>query len=1248
MSCLPSPRLLASALRLVGGLLVATALAVPAGWAQRAPSNAEALAQPARNLEARTAAAQAATDRLAALAAEAAKTTLQPLRRPAPRRLPDALRARLEPIPYAAAKTGQVATFVVTGAGDTPDAAPGDGACADAAGTCTLRAALEEAEATAARDSIAFAPSDTPLRIAVGSLLPTVTQPLVLDGTTPGCDTGPCVVLDGGRSVEIGLTVSGPNVTVRGLAVGGFTQVGGLVTGADAAGARVEGSYFGVEADGATALPNGTGLVVEEGAAGTLITGCVVSGNAFDGLLVLGAGTDATRIAQTFVGTDASGTGRLGNSAGGLVVGEGATSTRIEGSVVAASGLDGVFIVGAGTDGTQLEDNRIGVDVTGTLNLGNAGAGVLVAEGAANTTIGVRRSPTAVSNVIGGNGEAGIFVQNPGTDGTSIGGNHLGTDRDGTTALPNRFGVVVGFEAANTLIGGLDEGAGISQGNLISGNLGHGVFVVEDAPGTLLVTNSIGTDVTGLVAIPNLFSGVFVAQGPQEVRIGVPDGTDDAQVGSLRYGNLISGNAQAGVLLSGAGTSANQVESNRIGTDASGRLRLPNGEGGVAIVAGASGNVIGGTAPGTANVISGNDRDGVALGGRGTSGNAVVGNLIGTDPTGTLAVANAAFGVLVTGGASGNVVGGTPDAPNVVSGNAQDGVVLFAAATSGNEIADNVIGADITGTEPLGNRVGVFVDGGAASNTIARNVIAGNRNDGILVRNVRTAGTLIGGNGIGVDASGTVPLGNGFSGVFVDGAVPRTALRDNVIGGHPFDGIGLDGAVDTIIEGNAIGTDAAGTLNLGNRTAVFLLRDATGTRIGGMEDGVGNRIAFSRQAGVVLPTAGAGNAILGNRFYGQRFQGIDLLRDGPTPNDPGDPDDGPNRLQNTPVLTAVSEDGQALIIDYAVDSDPGAADYGTDGLLVEFYATDADGDEGQTLLGRARFTTMDHAAGRAQATLDGGAMLLGETDAIVATATDAAGNTSEFSAPAPRTADAPRLVATKAAELQGDDGDGQAEPGQTIRYIIRLRNASTAPAENVVFGDTVDPATVLDRSTIVVAPDTAGTLQPGLEDDRFEVALGTLAGGETVEIRFDVTVRADAETALRNQGTLNAEGLAQLVTDDPLTTTLADATVTPLAGDEGTTTEDAPAPDAFRLEAAYPHPASGQTALPLHVPAGGAHVRVAVYDVLGRVATRLVDGWLPAGPHTVRWDVQALPSGLYLVQAQAGAQVVVRRVLVVR
>ena len=1248
MSCLPPLRLLVSALQLACLMLIAGALIVPAARAQTVPAGAEALAQPDRDLDAQTAAAQIATDRLAVFAEAAAKTTLQPLRRLDPRRLPETLRARLEPVPHAASKAGQVATFVVTGTEDAPDAAPGDGACATAAGTCTLRAALEEAEATAARDSIAFAPSDTPLRINVEGMLPTVTQPLVIDGTTAGCTRGPCVVLDGGGAVEIGLALSGPNISVRGLAVGGFTQVGLLVTGTTARRVHVEGSYFGVEADGATAFPNGTGLIVEEGAAETLVTGCVVSGNAFDGLLVLGAGTDATHITQTYVGTDASGTGRLGNSAGGLVVGEGATETRIEGSIVAASGLDGIYIVGTGTDGTRLEDNRIGVDVTGTLNLGNAGAGVLVAEGATNTTIGIRRSPAAVSNVIGGNGEAGIFVQNPGTDGTTIDGNHLGTNRNGTAALPNRFGIVVGFEAAGTRIGGYDGLADISQGNLISGNLGHGVFIVENAPGTALAANTIGADITGLVAIPNLFSGVFVAEGPQGVRIGAPDGTDDAQVGSLRYGNLISGNAQAGVLLSGTGTSRNRIENNLIGTDTSGRLRLPNGEGGVAIVAGAQDNEVGSGAPGSGNLISGNDRDGVALGGRGTSGNTVVGNRIGTDPEGAFAVPNAAFGVLVTGGASGNEIGGTIGRPNVISGNVQNGVVLFAEQTSDNRITHNHIGTDASGTRPLGNRTGILVDGGASANTIARNVIASNRNDGILIRNVRTAGTLIDRNGIGVDASGAAPLGNGFGGVFIDGAVPRTALRDNVIGGHPFDGIGLDGAVDTAVEGNAIGTDASGTRNLGNRTAIFLLRGAAGTRIGGLEEGVGNRIAFSRQAGVVLPTAGAGNAILGNRFYGQRFQGIDLLRDGPTPNDPDDPDDGPNRLQNTPVLTAVREDGQALVVDYAVDSDPSAADYGTDGLLVEFYATDADGDEGQTLLGRARFTTMDHATGRAQATLSDAALLLGRSDAVVATATDAAGNTSEFSAPAPRTADAPRLAATKAAELQDDDGDGQAEPGQTIRYIVRLRNASTAPAENVIFRDTVDPATVFDRGSVVVSPDTAGTVQPGLEDDRFEVALGTLAGGETVEVRFDVTVRADAETALRNQGTLNADGVAQLVTDDPLTPVLADATVTPLVGDEGTTVEDASVPDAFRLGDAYPHPASGVTALPLHVPIGGVHVRVAVYDVLGRVAVRLVDGWLSAGPHTVRWDVQALPSGLYLVRAQAGAQVVVRRVLVVR
>ena len=118
----------------------------------------------------------------------------------------------------------------------------------------------------------------------------------------------------------------------------------------------------------------------------------------------------------------------------------------------------------------------------------------------------------------------------------------------------------------------------------------------------------------------------------------------------------------------------------------------------------ASHNTIGGTTPGSGNLISGNT-NGVEI--DGASGNLVQGNLIGTDTTGRLAMGNTGAGVLIENGSSSNTIGGpVGGARNVISGNAE-GVAITGATTTGNVVAGNLIGTDINGTfagQPLGRR----------------------------------------------------------------------------------------------------------------------------------------------------------------------------------------------------------------------------------------------------------------------------------------------------------------------------------------------------------------------------------------------------------------------------------------------------------------------------------------------------------------------------------------------------------------
>jgi uncharacterized repeat protein (TIGR01451 family) len=202
--------------------------------------------------------------------------------------------------------------------------------------------------------------------------------------------------------------------------------------------------------------------------------------------------------------------------------------------------------------------------------------------------------------------------------------------------------------------------------------------------------NFIGTNATGTAVLANGSVGVQISTGATNNIIGTnADGVSDAL-----EGNVISGNALDGVNIQGAGTSGNQVAGNRIGTNAAGTAPLPNLRDGVRIRLGATGNIIGVDGDGVGdtaegNLISGNALNGVNLF-EAASGNFMAGNKIGTDVSGTAALGNASFGVFFQDGASNNTVGGSfAGAGNVIAFNAS-GVVVGSLPTDTTTV-DNVI-----------------------------------------------------------------------------------------------------------------------------------------------------------------------------------------------------------------------------------------------------------------------------------------------------------------------------------------------------------------------------------------------------------------------------------------------------------------------------------------------------------------------------------------------------------------------------
>lgn len=606
-----------------------------------------------------------------------------------------------------------------------------------------------------------------------------------------------------------------------------------------------------------------------------------------------------------------------GGAFSGFDVGRNATGTEICRLSIVGFTDNGILTA---ADDTLVAGNLIGID--GSLSVDANGTGVYVqdfADGVDGVVIG---GTGLAGNVVSGNTHAGIRFRGTGS-GHLVRGNLIGTDTSGTaSAGAQTWGVDVD-DGIDVTVGGTTA----AEGNVISGNGNSGVYIAEGR----VEGNLIGTDVTGTAAVPNATAGVYV-RGEDVVVGGTATGA----------GNTISGNGSYGVFAVDPTT----IQGNRIGTSAAGTapLAAPQTHG-VYLQSDAGGSLVGGSASGAVNVISGNADKGVYV--LGVDDVAVQGNLIGTDATGSSAIPNDT-GVETTG--ANTVIGGTAAGEgNLIAGNTNasdigNGVYDLGAGTT---IQGNEIGLAADGTalaNDRGIRLGSISDGAQIGGTAAGagNVISGNDTSqstsaGILAGQ-NSANATIQGNVIGLAPDGVTPRPND-SGIRVDKSIDITigggaAGAGNVISGNSRVGLTIAGGTteNPVVQGNMIGTDAGGTLDLGNGQQGVFLTNATNALIGGTGAGEGNVIAHNGFEGIDAgPGSGTllGARFLGNRIFDNDEFAIDLeggsAGEGPDANDAGDVDDdtNPNRLQNFPVLTAAVTDGSQSEIAGTIDTTPG-------------------------------------------------------------------------------------------------------------------------------------------------------------------------------------------------------------------------------------------------------------------------------------------------------------------------------------
>jgi hypothetical protein len=779
-------------------------------------------------------------------------------------------------------------------------------------------------------------------------------------------------------------------------------RFGGMELSNGANGARVQGDFVGTDSTGTHAIPNhGEGVRLND-ASNTLIGGAdtaarnVISGNDRNGVFVMGPGT-ANRIQGNYAGTDVTGLHALPNGFHGVGI-SGATGVTVggtaagEGNLLSGNSGTGIgFFEGAHDN--QVQGNLIGTDRTGMTALGNHFAGVVVNLSPRNVIGG---TASGARNTISANGFSGVVLFGTAATGNVLQGNFIGTDVTGAHGLGNGAdGVTIQDAPANTV-----GGAAAGSRNLISGNGANGIFLTPAAANTAIAGNWIGVDISGGAALANAANGVHVF-GAASVAIS---------------GNVISGNGAgfgpAGIRVSNGATDA-RVQGNFIGTDAAGTSKVPNRAG--LVLDGASGTLVGGSDAATRNVISGNDRSAIYLTGAAAAATRIEGNLIGTDVTGNLAVGNSSvlgfFAIDVSG--QFEIPPGALILRNVISGNGGPGVGIHLGA-DGNTLRGNLIGTNASGTAALGNRMGIALE--TANNIVGgltaadRNVIsgngAGNNGPGVRLDGPAATGNRLLGNFIGTNAAGSVGLGNARDGVVItNGASGNTiggtdlGARNIISANGGFAGVEINRANGNTVRGNVIGADVTGAVGLVGPDGQpqfngIAIADSSDNQIGGVTDGAGNVIAFNRNFGVAVGNLVAGvpaieNSILRNSIFANGQLGIDLFPPGVTPNDPGDGDTGPNNLQNFPVL----EKASTKQVHGRLNSQPGGT------YRIEVFANgscDPSGyGEGQRFMGAVSVTTNPQGDAKFKLKFSS-AVAAGQF--ITGTATDAAGNTSEFSA----------------------------------------------------------------------------------------------------------------------------------------------------------------------------------------------------------------------------------------------------------
>lgn len=332
-----------------------------------------------------------------------------------------------------------------------------------------------------------------------------------------------------GVMTDHGVTISGDNTVVGGTAAGQrnyivASQKIGVVVDENTSGTSVIGNYIGVAADG-TAKGNGNDGIQVKGA-GITVSSNTIGANTGNGIFFGSVSAGTNTISENTIGVLPSGAAAANGNVG--ILASSSSNLTISGNVVGNSTGAGIEL---DNSTATIINNYVGLDQVSSA-MPNGTAGIVIGGTSTGSLVG---GSVADRNFVGNNLAEGILVS-AGTTGTpDISYNYVGVTVDGTSAAPNASGIALNAAATVT-------------SNLISGNIGNGIFI--DADSSVVTLNTVGLNAAGDTALGNGGYGVYVA---------INRGANI--IGQVGQGNSIAGNVDVGVLLDTGGT-ANEVVGN--------------------------------------------------------------------------------------------------------------------------------------------------------------------------------------------------------------------------------------------------------------------------------------------------------------------------------------------------------------------------------------------------------------------------------------------------------------------------------------------------------------------------------------------------------------------------------------------------------------------------------------------------------------------------------------------------------------